>query len=265
LNEAQQKNVKLTPDQTAQLMALGKQMGDLEVATAKAKEQLDFSKGLFKGFVNDLASGLEQGQSFWKAFGNAALNVLDKITDKLLNDVIDALFQTKAAASGIGGGSGILGSIANGIGSLLGFGGGGFSAWDYATADLGVGLFAKGGAFANGINGYSNSIVNRPTPFMFASGAGIMGEAGPEAVMPLTRMGNGDLGVAAAMPANQNNGGGSDVGVHVTVGWSRTADGNLKPFVEDIAQQTTQTGIEQYDNRVLPHRVNQISNDPRAR
>jgi lambda family phage tail tape measure protein len=54
--------------------------------------------------------------------------------------------------------------------------------------------FAKGGAF-------SNSIVSSPTLFKFADGGttrtGLMGEAGPEAIMPLKRGSDGSLGVQA--------------------------------------------------------------------
>jgi tape measure domain-containing protein len=53
--------------------------------------------------------------------------------------------------------------------------------------------FANGGVFTNGI-------FNTPTPFMFANGggfsAGVMGEAGDEAVMPLQRGSDGRLGVS---------------------------------------------------------------------
>ena len=44
----------------------------------------------------------------------------------------------------------------------------------------------------------SNSLVNSPTLFKFANGAsmGVMGEAGPEAIMPLKRGADGKLGVA---------------------------------------------------------------------
>lgn len=53
--------------------------------------------------------------------------------------------------------------------------------------------FAKGGTF-------TNAIVSDPTFFRFASGGGfgngVMGEAGPEAVMPLTRGSDGSLGVS---------------------------------------------------------------------
>lgn len=57
----------------------------------------------------------------------------------------------------------------------------------------GVQLFAKGG------------VVNRPTGFAHSGGMGVMGEAGPEAIMPLTRGKDGKLGVAAS------GGGGSQV------------------------------------------------------
>lgn len=47
------------------------------------------------------------------------------------------------------------------------------------------------------ISAWRNQIVARPTLFAFASGAGLMGEAGPEAIMPLTRGPDGRLGVQA--------------------------------------------------------------------
>lgn len=44
-------------------------------------------------------------------------------------------------------------------------------------------------------------VVTQPTVFPMAGGAGLMGESGAEAVMPLKRMSNGNLGVASALPA----------------------------------------------------------------
>jgi lambda family phage tail tape measure protein len=60
--------------------------------------------------------------------------------------------------------------------------------------DAGLQMFAKGGTF-------TNSIVDSPTLFKFARGTGLMGEAGPEAIMPLKRDSDGNLGVRA--PAMQ--------------------------------------------------------------
>jgi len=56
--------------------------------------------------------------------------------------------------------------------------------------DYGIPKFAMGGAF-------TNQIVDSPTLFKFAQGTGMMGEAGPEAIMPLTRGPDGNLGVRA--------------------------------------------------------------------
>ena len=56
-------------------------------------------------------------------------------------------------------------------------------------------MMAKGGIFRSGLSSHSNSIVDSPTFFSFARGQGLMGEAGPEAIMPLTRLPSGDLGV----------------------------------------------------------------------
>lgn len=55
--------------------------------------------------------------------------------------------------------------------------------------NTGVSMFANGGSF-------TNRVVNKPTPFKYGgSKLGIMGEAGPEAIMPLKRGNDGSLGV----------------------------------------------------------------------
>ena len=60
---------------------------------------------------------------------------------------------------------------------------------------------AKGNVYAqNGIVPFAKGgVVDKPTLFPFAKGAGLMGEAGPEAIMPLKRGSDGRLGVEAAM------------------------------------------------------------------
>lgn len=63
-----------------------------------------------------------------------------------------------------------------------------------------AGLFANGGAFSQGkvMPFASGGIVSGPTYFPMRGGTGLMGEAGPEAIMPLTRGADGKLGVRAA-------------------------------------------------------------------
>jgi phage-related minor tail protein len=111
---------------------------------------------------------------------------------------------------GFGGASGIVGAAMNffGMGSNAA-GNSMFNAGLNQAApnakgnayDYGIQAFAKGGAF-------TNQIVDSPTLFKFARGTGLMGEAGPEAIMPLTRDNSGNLGVRA-------QGGGSNVEVVV--------------------------------------------------
>lgn len=185
--------IGLTPERIAAIdaetTAYARHVAALEAsaeAQRRAEESVQFARDATKGFIDDLRQGLQSGEGFWKSFANAAMNALDRIVDKLLNDVLDALFQVNNAGSGMGGGGGIFGSI---LGSMFG------PAKSAYTFTPGMGLWAKGGAFENGISGFSNSVVDRATPFKFAKGAGIMGEAGPEAIMPLARDAQGRLGV----------------------------------------------------------------------
>ena len=84
---------------------------------------------------------------------------------------------------------------------------------------------AKGGAWNNGIKkfakggSFTNSVVSSPTLFAFARGTGLMGEAGPEAIMPLTRDGQGNLGVRS----QGNNGGNVVITANVNVSDSGTS------------------------------------------
>lgn len=102
------------------------------------------------------------------------------------------------------------------FGSLLGglFGGGGGTSMMGNVPLYGGYAVARGGVLGGaGLSAYSGSIVSRPTlfsyatdgygynpPDRFARGAGLMGEAGPEAILPLTRTGGGELGVRAELP-----------------------------------------------------------------
>ena len=64
-----------------------------------------------------------------------------------------------------------------------------------------AGIFAADGRVFNsaGVTAFANGgVVGGPTIFPFANGVGLMGEAGPEAIMPLARGADGKLGVSAA-------------------------------------------------------------------
>jgi len=181
-----------------------------KAAEDASKSALDFSKDLIKGFVSDLRSGLEQGKSFWESFANAALRALDKIIDKLLNDLIDAIFRANAGLGGLGGGGGLFGGLL----SLF---------------------FAKGGVISQGnVMAFARGgIVTQPTIFPMAKGVGLMGEAGPEAVLPLRRARNGDLGVATTPGSGHQL-------VQVEIVSRFDADGGFESAVERVSRPIAQ-------------------------
>lgn len=94
LNQANQKDITLSAAQRAELAAKAAEMAQVETAAKKVKEAFDFTRDAVKGFIDDLRSGLQQGQSFWEAFGNAAINVLNKIISKIEDELINALLKS---------------------------------------------------------------------------------------------------------------------------------------------------------------------------
>jgi multidrug resistance efflux pump len=89
---------------------------------------------------------------------------------------------------------------------------------------------ANGNAFMDGnlMAFASGGIVNRPTLFPMANGTGLMGEAGPEAIMPLQRTSSGKLGVIA------QGGGGNNVTVNVNVESGQTTSTSDNQQVEKL-------------------------------
>ena len=172
LNEAQQKGIILSEDKFNELKNLAAGMADVEEKTRKARESFEFLKDTVKSFFNDFRNGLKSGESAWDSFANAAVNALNRIQDKLWEDSLNKIFNNIDFSFGSSG--------SNPYGNNI----------DFVP-------FANGGAFTNGI--YSS-----PTMFEFANGNsfGVMGERGPEAVMPLQRGPDGALGVRVV---NNNN------------------------------------------------------------
>ncbi|QMC95124.1 phage tail tape measure protein [Escherichia coli] len=150
--------------------------------------QADWKNGAMRAFQNftedaDNAAGTAE-QLFNTAFssmgnGLATFCMTGKLnfksfTSSVLSDMAKILAQATMMKS------------IKGIGSVLGF--------DLSSLSLN----ANGGIYQSAdLSRYSGTVVNRPTFFAFAKGAGVMGEAGPEAILPLRRGADGKLGVVA--------------------------------------------------------------------
>lgn len=159
----------------------------------KLNDKVNFANSTVKGFFSDMRHGLRDGESAWESFGNAVTNVLDKILDKIMDIGVDTLFN-----------------IGYGYGKTSGWWGTtGQQVYSSPIGPTMPGASPLTGAANGGV--FSNGIYSSPTLFKFAKGGkfGVMGEAGPEAVMPLTRSPDGSLGVRA------DNSGASPVVVNV--------------------------------------------------
>lgn len=161
----------------------------------------------FNTASNALADFATTGKFKFRDFASSVINDMARIASQqaatgLLSGVLGA---------GVSAFSGWMGGSATAGASASGYTGNAYANWAAAQA--------HGGAWANGVqffaNGaaFTNSIVSRPTAFGMAGGrTGVMGEAGPEAILPLARGADGSLGVRSV-----GGGGGTALQVNAPV------------------------------------------------
>jgi len=180
------------------------------------KEMDDFKNRVAKDFATTIVGAFQSivngTKTVSQAFREMAISVIQQIMDILIwQPLIQSL------TSGI---SGMLGSAmgptGNGfLGQLLGFG----------TQAVTGGSTRGSYMFANG------GVVGSPTYFGLANGGmGVMGEAGPEAILPLKRGANGKLGVE----------GGGNVTVNQTFQFAANGDESVKRIIAEAAPKIAQ-------------------------
>lgn len=181
------------------------QMDSAVAAQIRFNEQLRLTGDLFSGFGSGMLQDLRSGATLWGALGNQVARVGDRLLSMAMDNAIKQLLGGLMGGSGgmgwLGGLFGIGGSASGGAGASISTGTGGLYANGGIFGPAGLHPFALGGAF-------TNSIVDRPTLFPFANGTGLMGEAGPEAIMPLQRDSRGRLGVSYTPSARGQGQGG---------------------------------------------------------
>ncbi|MFU8778823.1 MAG: phage tail tape measure protein, partial [Roseovarius sp.] len=166
----------------AQIAALDNAMGQATGMAAAFGAELARVRGGFASAGQDVQS-LERGVSRGlRGAIRGAIAEGDSLSDslrRLATIMVNTAFNdaTRPVTDQIGG------LISKGIGSLVG----------------GLFPFAKGAPFSQGrVQPFANGgVVSGPVSFPMRGGTGLMGEAGPEAIMPLSRGPDGRLGVRA--------------------------------------------------------------------
>jgi tape measure domain-containing protein len=174
-----------------------------DLAAQFASLNVSASLNGFEEFGRALGEGKDAAESMRNALAAMSLEVLNALPNLFLQAGLQLIAQGQWPL-----GLGFI-AAAGSTAIIKGYVGGRVEAEQSAArnahgnafGEAGVMPFARGGSF-------TNQIVSGPTLFKFARGTGLMGEAGPEAVMPLRRMANGDLGV-------RSEGGGANVTVNI--------------------------------------------------
>jgi hypothetical protein len=156
-----------------------------DAVRAAQERSREIAKGLAQDITGPIKEALKSGEFSWQTFASAIAGIAGNLANRLIDLAFKPIENALISAfSGGGGGGGFLASL---------FG------------------FAKGGVFAGGqeLTAFARGgVVTRPTVFPFSRGIGLMGEAGPEAILPLRRGRGGRLGVEmnseGASPAAQD-------------------------------------------------------------
>ncbi|WP_431818998.1 phage tail tape measure protein [Citrobacter braakii] len=151
----------------------------VDEATDYSSMAADGMKQAMGGAVTTITDMLNGNVDSWKDWGVSVLKIIQNV---LVN---------MAVANGV-----------SSIGSLFSFGASSAATASGGTAIQNAGanftFNAKGNVYDSpSLSAYSNGVFQTPQLFAFAKGAGVFGEAGPEAIMPLTRAADGSLGVRA--------------------------------------------------------------------
>lgn len=200
-----------------QIRTSAERIATIQAEIDKLKEQRETVQGLADTMESSLAEGfmsiVDGTKSVKDAFKDMARSILSELFRVLVVQQLVGSFDT-----GTGKGSGIVGAV---VGAFSGFGS----------------KSANGNIFSNGsvVPFATGGVVNGPTAFPMSGGkTGLMGEAGPEAIMPLKRSKDGKLGVESS--------GGQSVEVRQNLYFNFQANGDesVKKIIAKSAPQIAQ-------------------------
>lgn len=238
---------KVSEDLYAQELELNKKYYDERLTDQEAYYSAadamreDFISGANEGFANWADSASDYASQASEMVSSSMSGLMDNISSQLSGNKVSwadwALSISKMMSKIL-----LQAMMVNSFKSMSGMGG-----WMGSVGGFMSGLFknAKGGVYdSRSLSAYSNQIVSTPTFFAFAKGAGLMGEAGPEAIMPLTRSADGSLGVR--MVGGRDDGGASGgIQQHITQVFNISGNGDetLKQAMALAAKRGAESAI----------------------
>lgn len=206
-----------------------------DTASDYSSQTADLVNNSMTGLIGNISDALSGNKVDWEDWSRSVLASMQKI-------ILNAMLVNSLKSAGGGGLFGSLGGLFGG-GDATSTGSTPSGAYSGAASGL---KFAKGGVFESpNLSHLSNSIISSPTMFKFAKGDGLMGEAGPEAVMPLTRTPNGTLGVRMVGTTTVGGGGGGGE-IHITqhINVSGNGDAALKQAMQEAAAKGAADGAK---------------------
>lgn len=204
----------------------------VDEATDYSSMAADGMKQAMGGAVTTITDMLNGNVDSWKDWGVSVLKIIQNV---LVN---------MAVANGV-----------SSIGSLFSFGASSAAAASSGTAIQNAGanftFNAKGNVYDSpSLSAYSNGVFQTPQLFAFAKGAGVFAEAGPEAIMPLTRAADGSLGVRAV-----GTGGGQAVSsapqVYITIDGNGNTSTQTSPGLEQFGAEVGEFVDRRYKQNVM--------------
>lgn len=225
--------------------------------TASDAQRDDWMTGLSEGYANwvdeatDYSSMAADGMK--QAMGGAVTSITDMLNGNVdswkdwgvsVLKIIQNVLVNMAVANGV-----------SSIGSLFSFGASSAAAASSGTAIQNAGanftFNAKGNVYDSpSLSAYSNGVFQTPQLFAFAKGAGVFAEAGPEAIMPLTRAADGSLGVRAV-----GTGGGQAVSsapqVYITIDGNGNTSTQTSPGLEQFGADVGKYIDQRYKQNIM--------------
>lgn len=252
LEEAQQvDSTKLSEEQYQRRLAAlaDAQAREIAIVQKGAAEKLAAESNWINGVTKGLQNYANEANNVAASVNSAITSAFQGMEDSLVefvktgklsfSDLADSIISDLIRIA-------IRQSITGPLASLFGGWFGGSSGASVTMPTGGIRWNALGGVYDTpSLSQYSNQVHTSPKLFAFANGAGVFAEAGPEAIMPLSRGPDGKLGVKADISSVQ---GGNQVNITVNVsdsGSSVTTQGDPSEFGKRLADSIRRTVQEE--------------------